>query len=112
MDLSKLIAEGFETKFIRQKLTARGVAYKESDQSIVLLEKLGAAISEMGAAPLEGLRMAQRIRSKVKGHSGSREGSELSQAALIKHESFAAHFESVCSQIFDELHAIEAACSM
>jgi hypothetical protein len=107
MALSKLLNEGFEVKNIRNKLTALGVAFEQNDGSIVLLEKLCACVYSTGKGDLPGLRAVQRIRSKVKGHSGSSEAMEIIESALSEHETFAAHFEHVCDQVADELANIE-----
>jgi hypothetical protein len=108
LDLSKLVNEGFEVKAIRKKLDAVGAAYDDKkDQSIVLMEKLR---DHLGGAPqgyLAGLRIAQKIRSKVKGHSGGGEALAITQQALEAHETFSRHFEAVCDQIATELTAIE-----
>jgi len=112
LDLSQLIMEGFEINAIRKMLDAQSVPYLPEDKSIVLLEKLitnstGAA----EAAILAGLRQAQSIRSKVKGHAGSSEGKRLADEAIAKHGSFTKHFEYVCQLIASELETIEHVCS-
>lgn len=108
MDLSKLIIEGFETKEIRQRLVNEGITFDLKDQSIVLIEKLMAGrLSSPGGDRLTGLRTVQQIRSKAKGHSGGRQGTELAKNALKEHGSYGAHFEHICSLVVDELEAIE-----
>lgn len=108
MDLTKLVVEGFETKFIRAKLDTAHVSYdKEKDQTIALLEKLFNNTGISGdARQLAGLRTAQRIRSKVKGHTGGSDADQLAQDALMEHETFTDHFRHVCTQIADELETI------
>lgn len=108
MDLSKLVVEGFETKFIRTQLDQKNAAYTDNDKTILLLEKLLTANNpSSGPARLEGLRTVQHIRSKVKGHSGSTEGKEIAQAALVKHGTYAEHFKWVCAMVADDLRKIE-----
>jgi hypothetical protein len=110
MDLSKLVVEGFETKALRKVLEGAGIEYSDKVQSIALLEKIVASYRGDGEAkPLEGLRSAQRVRSKVKGHSGSSEGKALAQEAVAQHGSFAKHFDHTCRQIVADLEVIEAA---
>src|SRR5262249_45324990 len=112
MDLSQLVVEGFEAKAIRKMLERSGKPYDAKDQTIALLEKL--ITHKMGAAEtvsLAGLRAAQQIRSKVKGHAGSREGRQITEAALAQHKSFAEHFRHVCELIVAELEIVERACA-
>jgi len=106
MDLAKLVNEGFEVKVIRKKLDEVRVKYA-ADGSIALLEKLASHASDDDVS-FSALRTVQRIRSKVKGHSGSSEAEEITRDALANHESFAKHFESVAEKITTELAAIEA----
>ncbi|AZS22321.1 hypothetical protein [Caulobacter sp. FWC26] len=108
MDLSKLLVEGFEAKFIRKKLDEAGVAYTEKEQSIALLEKLIAHEHPSGSSvQLVGLRTIQRIRSKVKGHAGSSEANEIVQEAISRHGSLAENFRYLCALIANELENIE-----
>lgn len=108
MDLTKLVVEGFETKFIRTKLDTAHVSYdKEKDQTIALLEKLLNKTGISGEVrQLAGLRAAQRIRSKVKGHTSGSDADQLAQDALMEHGTFTDHFRHVCTQVADELEAI------
>ena len=106
MDLAKLVIEGFETGAIRAKLDAAQVTYdKEKDQTLTLLEKL---LNKAGVARgVQNLRTVQRLRSKAKGHAGGSEAQQLAQDALMEHETFANHFQHVCTQVADELETIE-----
>lgn len=102
------VVEGLDVRVIRAKLESKQIPYDAKEQSIALLERQlnhGTALED--ARQLVGLRTVQRIRSKVKGHSGSSEAQQLAQAALAQHESFAAHFNHVCEQVADELKVIE-----
>lgn len=110
MDLSKLVVEGLETKFIRALLDEKKVPYAQSDQSISLLEKLLSARNSFECpVKLEGLRTIQYIRSKVKGHSGSTEGKKIAEDALNTYGTYAEHFKAVCSMVVDDLKKIEGA---
>lgn len=112
MDLSKLVVEGFETKFLRAALDKLGESYMREEKSISLLEKLVATKNPYGGpATLEGLRTVQYIRSKVKGHAGSSEGKAIVQDVLAQHGTYAEHFKQVCALIVDDLQSIEAALS-
>jgi hypothetical protein len=105
MDLAKLVNEGFEVKAIRQQLDAAGVEYKDTDQSIVLLEKLASHVNG-SAVSLSALRTVQRIRSKVKGHSGSSEADAIARDALATNGSFSQHFEFMAENVAKELEGI------
>ncbi|WP_424947730.1 hypothetical protein [Candidatus Spongiihabitans sp.] len=108
MDLSKLIIEGFEVTTIRAKLDEAHLLYDKNDRSIALLEKLtDKGRSKEEQRQLMGLRTIQRIRSKVKGHSGGSEAKELEKNALLEHETFRKHFMYVCGLVIDELEVIE-----
>jgi hypothetical protein len=106
MDLSKLIVEGFNTAAIRSDLDSQSIAYQKDDQSLALLEKI---LSKRVRNPvlLSGIKLAHRVRSKVKGHAGSTEGQLIAEEAISQHGSYAAHFQSVCQSISSELTVIE-----
>jgi hypothetical protein len=105
MDLSKLVNEGFESKTIRKRLDGFGVKYEANDGTIFLLEKL-ASHTAGEAVSFDALRTVQRIRSKVKGHSGSSEAEGITRDALATHETFANHFERVSESVAVELEKI------
>lgn len=112
MDLAKLVSEGFDTKYIRGAVSSLGVSFDATDQSIALLEKLCRKTNDLGRdSKFFGLRAVQRVRSKVKGHSGSSEALEIRREALAQHGSFAAHFEHACEQVSIDLRIIERGCA-
>jgi hypothetical protein len=104
MDVSKLVVEGFDLKWARERLRERGIAFNDKEQSLALLEKLA-------GARFDGLREFQRIRSKVKGHAGSSEAREIIERAIADYETLSNHFTAACRVVVDELRAIEAASS-
>lgn len=110
LDLSKLVVEGFDIKAIRDRLTRRGGAYDEKEQSISLLEKL-LSTSTHASKPvkLDGLRTTQKIRSKIAGHSGGTEAQKIVYEVIAEHGSYAAHFTHVCALVAGELEAIALA---
>ena len=112
MDLSKLIVEGFRIKAIRKRLEKMNIAFNKGEKSLALLEKflIGHRRVDYGQR-LEGLRTVQHIRSEVRGHFGGSKAAELTRNALQKHETYSAHFESVCRTVADELNLIEQAFS-
>lgn len=112
MDLSKLIVEGFNTKFLRAKLDKASEPYTVEEQSTALLAKLVVFRNPYGGSvTLEGLRTVQYIRSKVKGHSAGSEGKAIVQDVVARHGTYAEHFKHLCALIVDDLQRIEAALS-
>jgi hypothetical protein len=108
MDLAKLVIEGFETKAVRARLDAAQIPYDKEEKTIGLLEKLLRNTSEVEEGQkLVGLRTVQLLRSKAKGHAGASQAHQLAQDALMEHETFANHFQHVCTQVADELETIE-----
>ena len=108
--LAQLIIEGFEIKSIRKKLDELGIAWQHDEKSLLLLDRVlsGEPASE-DARELNGLRLAQLIRSKVGAHTRGKEADSLSTRAIQEHASYAAHFDSVCRSIASELEHIERA---
>ena len=108
MDLSKLIIEGFQVRTIRGELTKMQIAFDKEERSLALLEKLLIGHNKIANGQrLDGLRTVQNIRNKVIAHSGSSEAVELANTALRDHETFSAHFESVCRTVTNELKLFE-----
>lgn len=109
LDLTKLVHEGFRVKPLREKLAERDVPFDKDEKSLVLLEKLMNCVAHESDEPirLDGLRMAQLIRTKSKGHTSGSEAEELASSALQEHETFANHFRHICHQIHREMIMIE-----
>lgn len=107
--LAKVVIEGFQTKAIRVLLRKNYISFDDEEKTLSLLEKLIACKRRVDDLPckLEGLRVAQKIRSKVHSHRQGAEASILARAALIEHDSYRGHFEHICNQIADELETIE-----
>jgi len=101
-DLSKLVIECLHTGGIREELGRRSIEWTKNDKSLALIERV------VGKR-LDGLRLVQRIRSKVDAHIGGNEADSLSTKALQKHDSYASHFDHVCRQVIVELKLIEQA---
>ena len=106
MDLSQFVIEGFQTRAIRERLDAKNTAYDKDERSIKLLERLRERLAPEVSAKFHALRSVQQIRSKVKGHSGSSEATQLANHALQEYGSYAAHFSHVCRQVDRELEDI------
>lgn len=107
--LTQLVNEGFVVKSLRETLREKNVSFEKQEGSLALLEKiinLDEGLEEQFR--LKGLRMAQLIRTKVKGHSAKNDAEKLSFDALTEHESYSGHFRHVCEIIFDELEVIQS----
>lgn len=108
MDLSKLIVEGFQVRVLRGEIDKLKIAYDKEERSLALLEKLLVGHNKIDIGQrLSGLRTIQNIRNKVIAHSGSSEAVELANTALKEHDTYAAHFKSVCRTVKQELELIE-----
>lgn len=107
MDLSKAVVEGFQTKSIRSRLQAMEIEFENTEKSIKLMERLWEKFDPVCAGKFNGLRTVQHIRSKTKGHAGSREATQIAKEALREHGSFRKHFDTLCLEIIEELKVIE-----
>jgi len=114
--LAAAVVEGFLVRPIRRLLEDRGVEFETEDQSIALLEKAIAAADIKGtqgdSIRLEGLREAQRIRSKVAAHAGGSVAETLKRDALSSYGTFAGHFEAACDRIANELADVDDAMKL
>ena len=114
--LTMAVVEGFPVRPIRRLLADRDVEFRTEDRSITLLEKAIAAADITGTQGdpirLEGLREAQRIRSKVAAHAGGSAAETLKTDALRDYGTFASHFEAVCDRIANELAAVDDALEL
>lgn len=107
-NLAQLVVEGFSVEAIRIKLEQIGVPWQNTQKSLTLLELLlSDGTTGTGEQSLSGLRLVQRIRSKVGVHTRGREADAMARDALEEHGSYNAHFESVCRSIVKELKDIE-----
>ena len=111
--LANLVIEGFPVKPIRAKLEETSIVFAKDEKSLALLEKflIGHGKLDVGQR-LEGLRTVQRIRSiGSSAHPRGDTASDLANNALEEHDTYSAHFESVCRTVTDELELIEKAFS-
>lgn len=113
LTLTQLINEGFVVKTIRKRLRADKIDFEKQEGSLSLLEKLiNSEIQSEDKFQLDGLRKAQLIRTKVKGHSAQKDAEELALKALSEYETYAEHFRQVCERIHGELQIIQAKFDM
>lgn len=109
LGLSKMVVEGFELGFIRKELEKAGLPHTPNEKALVLTEKLlrKRGLIEQSDA-LSGMRMVQRVRNLLSGHANGHEAHQIVQDTLLRHGSFSNHFRSVCTEVANELGAIEA----
>lgn len=106
--LAKLVVEGFQVRAIRTRLQESDIEFEGEEKSLKLIERFLVghnALADGGV--LTGLRTVQTIRTKVDAHHGGSAGQDLANDALMEHESYTAHFESVCETVVQELEMIE-----
>lgn len=109
-DLSTLVIDGFQVKAIRARLREMCIAFDKEEKSLSLIEKLLIGRCELGVGErLCGLRKVHRIRSTLFAHFGGSEADNLANQALQTHDTYAAHFESVCKTVAEELKLIQHA---
>lgn len=113
LEIAQTVIEKFRPQSLRETLNQRGIAYHKDDRSLTLLEKLlTPSRAADGRKPrLNGLREALTIRNKARAHDGGKEGTAVSQAALMEHGTYRSHFEHICTAIADELEEIEVCIS-
>ena len=113
LEIAQTVIEKFRPQSLREILHQRRIAYGKDDRSLMLLEKLLAPNRlASGRKPrLDGLREALTIRNKARAHDAGKQGIAVSQAALMEHGTYQAHFEHVCTAIADELEEIAACIS-
>ncbi len=109
-NLSMLVIEGFDNKVIHHRLKEMKLQWESDEKSLVLLERILSGSPANGSErKLNGLRLVQRIRSKIDAHARGGEASGIADRAIREHGSYSTHFEAVCLQIESELKSIEHA---
>ena len=114
LELTQVTVEKFRPMALSGLMDQQGIEHaRQRDGSLALLEKLLAAdrIAVGKKIRLDALREAQRIRTKVRAHSGGTEAAEISRDALQNHGTYRAHFERLCERIAEELKEIEGCLS-
>lgn len=106
--LSQLVIEGFDAKSIKKYLEGKNIDFDKSSGSLSLLEKvINSSNLSIEAVRLDGLRLAQLIRTKVAGHSAKSDADKLARDAIKEHGSYSLQFNSICEIIQSELKLIE-----
>jgi hypothetical protein len=101
MSLDKLLVEGFEEKWLRNKAFELGQTPVASDGSLVLVGRClqGLGFEEEDAKrTISPLRTLHNLRTKLKGHSGGSEAEDIRKSELATHGSFGNHFRVLCGE--------------
>jgi hypothetical protein len=107
--LDQLVVEGFQPKWIKRALEARGIKYDKQWQSLRLLEELmaaGAPNEDSGREMLEPLRSLHFLRTKVKGHAAQSEKDKIVKDAIAKYGALSRHFRQISAKIDSSLKKI------
>lgn len=106
--LSNDVTEGFSDKALRHILEVHEDDIDKNMRSIALLERILRANGELeGDQKLVALRELNRARNLGPAHAGQSDANEYVNDVLEEHETFAAHFESLCEKLAGELILIE-----
>jgi hypothetical protein len=101
MALDKLLVEGFEEKWLRNKAIELGQTPLASDGSLFLVARClqGLGFDEEHAmSTVSPLRTLHYLRTKLKGHAGGSEAIGIRGSALAVHGSFRKHFRILCGE--------------
>jgi hypothetical protein len=109
MALDKLLVEGFEEKWLRNKAFELGLRPLPSDASLVLVAKClqGLGFEEEHARrTVSSLRTLHHLRTKLKGHAGGSEAEGIRKSELAMHGSFKIHFKTLCGECDEAIQRI------
>jgi hypothetical protein len=109
MALDKLLVEGFEEKWLRNRATELGRSPEAKLRSLRLIEEclLGLGFEEERASQITGpLHKVHNYRSQLKGHATGGEASKIRAAVLSKHGTYRKHFEALCADCDESIRAI------
>ena len=107
--LCATIVDGFEVKYLRKEIKARGGDAQDNLGSLGLLRLLtGKSENAQPDKTLPALHELQRLRSKGgKTHAVAQGGSSLAQEVKVTHGTFRVHFEDLCTRLADDLLLIQ-----
>jgi hypothetical protein len=109
MALDKLLVEGFEEKWLRNKATELGRSPNAKLRSLKLVEEclVGFGFDEERARQITApLHDTHNYRSQLKGHATGAEGSKIRAAVLSKHGTYRNHFEGLCAACDEAIRSI------
>jgi hypothetical protein len=112
LNLDQLVAEGFETKWLRGKAQSLGRTPDVKLRSLRLVEEclLALGFAEDDAKKLVlPLTEAHDLRCKVKGHASGKEGVALKKQVLRDHGSYKNHFRALCRRCDESIRGIAEA---
>jgi hypothetical protein len=109
MALDKILVEGFEKKWLRNKAVELGEIPLAIDGSLVLLARClqGLGFDEEHAkSTVSPLSTLHYLRTKLKGHVGGSEADGIRKSALETHGSFRKHFRMLCGECDEAMQRI------
>ena len=101
MALDKLLVEGFEEKWLRNKAIELGQTPLASDGSVLLVARCLQALGfdeEHAKNTVSPLRTLHYLRTKLKGHVSGSEADSIRKSELVTHGSFRKQFEVLCGE--------------
>ena len=106
-NLAALVIEGFRIEAIRARLEEMGSQWSPDERSLALLEKVLSGDASSGDTyRLHGLRLVQRIRSKIGAHARGTDAATLMTESIRRHGTYTAQFEDLCLTVERELKCI------
>ena len=101
VELAKLMVEGFETAYLRNKARTLGVKDPETLASIALIEGIlnAQGWEEDAVRPIvDPLKEVQRLRTRLGSHASGAGARPIVAEAIKRHGSLPAHFRALASE--------------
>ena len=112
LNLDQLVVEGFETKWIRNKVQSMGRSPEVHFGSLRLVEECLVALGfaeDDAKNVVAPIKEAHDLRSKVKGHASGKEGAAIKKQILKDHGGYKDHFHALCQRCDESIRAISEA---
>ncbi|QEI39569.1 hypothetical protein BMF77_00120 [Dolichospermum sp. UHCC 0315A] len=109
LNLDQLLVEGFEEKWLRNKVKNLGRNPEAKFRSLKLIEEclIGVNFDEDHARQItSSFHKIHDLRSKLKGHTSGQEAENIRKASLANFGSFYKHFEHICSECDESLEIV------
>jgi hypothetical protein len=114
MSLDKLVVEGLEEKWMRNRLTELGKAPPPQWRSLKLLEHWLIALgfeADHAAEIVSPLHEVHNLRSQTKGHATGSGAKKIRADAIREHGTYRTHFEHLCVECLESLRTVNSAAS-
>ena len=112
LHLDQLVVEGFVERWLRKKAQDLGRAPDTTLRSLKLVEECLVALGheeDHARAITAPLQEVHYLRSKVKGHAGGEEATEIKKQTLGTHGSYRKQYEAMCTRIDESMRTIRDA---